>query len=388
LTEWILQDVQVYRDLIPITAKYAYLNNSESSPNSLPVIKAVQEFLKEDLQAVQTFKHLEEQCPRSVVSSLLGCREGEIVYMPSTAFGINTAANMVNCKPGSNVVIDELSFPNNMYVGLKLKERGVELRRIPVTIGGKGTYEKMEKFIDDNTAAVIIDHVSWINGYKYDLRVLADMVHRHGGYLIVDATQSAGAMKINFSQFDIDFLACATYKYLMGPAGAGFLCIREDLQSKVDPYILGWWGMQHSGHPDYIFNTEKLDFRNDVKRFQTGVLSVLSFVAAGAGLGILASAGIESIEDRVLAITGRLIEKVDTIGVKINGPVEDQNRGGIVHLAVNNPVNVCEKLRDRNVIVAPRGLVNLRGIRVSPHFYNTDEEIDKLVDGLRIELLA
>lgn len=337
-----------------------------------PVALAMGAYLKEKFQALDTGAFIERGCPRALLGELVGASKDEICYAPNTSYGINVAANSLPIKPGMNAVLWELEFPGNLYPWLKQRSKGLEIRWLQ---GQRIDASSFEKVIDGRTVVVAISHVNWINGFRFDLKEISQIVHRNGGFLFVDATQSAGAMQTDVRRMGIDVLACAFYKWLLGPSGAGFLYVRDDLIEKLEPPFIGWNGVKNSGPPSYLFDPKEIIHREHAGRYLPGSMSPIPFLGAGAALRMLLDVGIDNIERRVLDLTDYLVDGLDELGVDLQSPRERASRGGIVNFNVSDPIRVQGGLLEKKIHVSARSQEGVGGIRVSPHFYNTEIEI-------------
>jgi selenocysteine lyase/cysteine desulfurase len=231
--------------------------------------------------------------------------------------------------------------------------------------------------VDDQTAAVAISHVEYSNGFRNDLKALSEIAHEHGAIIIVDVCQSAGALCVDVKRDKIDFLATSSYKWLLGPSGAGFLYVQKDLVTKSEPVFVGYEGVKPEVFESIkLWNNQELKFVDTASRFETGGLSVLSYAGAVAALKLILEVGIDEIEKRVTGLTGHLIERLKEEGFKLQTPDDIKHRSGIVNFFVIDPRGIAEKLEKKGIIVSAR----MNGIRVSPHFYNTEEEIGRLIE--------
>ena len=196
----------------------------------------------------------------------------------------------------------------------------------------------------------------------------------------MDAIQSAGVIPIDVKRDGVDFLTAACYKWLLGPAGAAYLYVREEFIEKLEPPYVGWASVKHE-----IFETVdfwdiwSLRLSETANRFEVGTPSTVSFIGAAEAIKMLLNFGIEKVERRVLELTDYLIDKVKMLGLKLQTPEEPQHRSGIVNFKIEKPKEVVERLRQKGIVVSARA----NGIRVSPHFYNTKTEIDTLIDEIR-----
>jgi selenocysteine lyase/cysteine desulfurase len=228
--------------------------------------------------------------------------------------------------------------------------------------------------------AVVISHVEYANGFRNDLKALSQIAHEHGAYLIVDAIQSAGVIPIDVKRDGVDFLATACYKWLLSPPGAAYFYVREDLIEELEPPYIGWASVNQAVFETVDFwDIWSLQLSANASRFEVGTPSFLSFVGAAEAIKMLLNFGIENIERRVLRLTDHLIKAVKALGLKLQTPEEPQYRSGIVNFKIDKPKEVADELRRKGIVVSARA----NGIRVSPHLYNTEEEIERLVDEIR-----
>jgi cysteine desulfurase/selenocysteine lyase len=368
--------VSKFRRIVPITRSAVFLNHAETSPMLTPVARAMGAYLKEKFQALDTSSFISRGCPRALIAKLIGASEDEICYAPNTSYGINIAANGLRLGPSNNVVLWDLEFPGNLYPWLRQRNRGAEIRWLH---GRTYDLSELEKLVDHETAVVPVSHVNWMNGYKPDLKQISEIVHKAGGYLFVDATQSAGAMSIDVKRMGIDILACAFYKWLLGPSGAGFLYVREDLVEELAPPFIGWNAVKNTGPPSYIFNPKEIEPQDRARRYLPGSMSPIPFMGAGVSLNLLLDVGIDRIEKRILDLTDRLTKGLKSVGLDVVSPQVRSLRGGIVNFNVAEAPEVAGRLSRKKILVSARSQEGVGGIRVSPHFYNTEREIDELV---------
>ena len=372
-----MESLEKIRELFPIVQNRVFLNHAAQSPLPKPVADAVHKYVEDYVNF--GFSSLEEEdYGKALFARLIGAKKEEIALVENTSLGLNIAANVLRYPPGSKVVTTDLEYPSVVYPWLR-KSLGAKVHYVK-NVDGKILLEEMEKAVDDKTVAVVVSHVEYVNGFRNDLRALSQIAHEHGAYLIVDAIQSAGAIKIDVKRDDVDFLATACYKWLLSPPGAGYLYVKEELIKNFEPPFVGWASVKQE-----IFET--LDFwdiwslrlSETASRFEVGSPSTISFVGATAAIKMLLDLGIEKIEERILKLTSHLIETVKNLGLKLQTPEEKQHRSGIVNFQIANPKEVVRNLRSKGIVVSAR----THGIRVSPHFYNTETEIETLVDTLR-----
>ena len=367
-------NVDKERKLFPVTKTKAFLNHAASSPLPAPVIAAVQNYLENSL-----FLEEDHSAPnegRCLFAQLVNAESTEIALVPNTTTGLNIAANTLDYPRGCNVVTTDLEFPTVVYPWLRSKLKpNVEVRYIK-NMDGKMLLDDFERMVDDRTVAVVVSHVEYSNGFRNDLKALSEVAHEHGAVIIVDVCQSAGAPRIDVKRDKADFLATSSYKWLLGPSGAGFLYVQKDLITKSEPVFVGYEGVKPEVFKTIeLWNNRELKFVETAHRFETGGLISLSYVGASAAMKLILEVGIDEIEKRVIGLTGYLVERLKEEGFKLQTPNIVERRSGIVNFFVNDPRGKVEKLEQKGIIVSAR----MNGIRVSPHFYNTEEELDRLI---------
>jgi len=372
-----MRDIQRLREQFPITKNKVFLNHAGMSPLPKPAVEAMQKCMDECAATGSISGDPDE--PKKLFARLIGAdTHDQIAFVENTSMGLNIVAHMLNYRSGSNVVTTDLEYPSVVYPWLGSRI-GVEVRYVK-NVEGKILLNDVEKLVDDKTVALAVSHVEYVNGFRNNLRALADIAHDHGAYLIVDAIQSAGVIPIDVKRDNVDFLTTACYKWLLGPAGAGFLYVRHDLIQEFEPPLIGWASVK----PEVFETLDLWEIRNlklaeTATRFEVGTPSFYSFVGAAAALKLLLDVKISIIEKRVLALTELLIEAVKNRGCRLQTPEEPvECRSGVVNFLIDKPGERVERLGKKGIIVSAR----THGIRVSPHFYNTEEEIDKLIDDL------
>ena len=373
-----MKNIEEIRKQFPIIKNKVFLNHAAVSPSPKLVVDALHKYIDE-FSNFGTTSIDWNNGGKAFFAELIGAKPEEIALVENTSVGLNIAANVLRYSPGSKIVTTDLEYPSVVYPWLR-KSLGVKVHYVR-NVNGKILLEDLEKAVDDNTVAVSISHVEYVNGFRHDLRALSEIAHEHGAYLIVDAIQSAGAMQIDVRKDDVDFLASACYKWLLSPPGAGYLYVKKELIEKFEPPFLGWASVKPEVFETIdLWDIWSLKLSETASRFEIGSPSFLSFIGATEALKMLLNFGIENIERRILKLTSHLIESVKELGLKLQTPEEPQYRSGIVNFKIEKPQEIVEKLNNKGIIVSARA----HGIRVSPHFYNTEEEIDRLMEEIKI----
>jgi len=372
-----MENIDKIREQFPITTNKVFMNHAAQSPLPKPVTDAVCKYVN-DFSKFGTTSIEWNDGGKPFFAKLVGAKPEEIALIENTSVGLNIAANVLRYPRGSNIVTTDLEYPSVVYPWLR-KSLAVKVRYVK-NVNGEISLEDVEKAVDDNTVAVAVSHVEYVNGFRHDLRALSEIAHEHGAYLIVDAIQSAGAMQIDVERDDVDFLMSACYKWLLSPPGAGYLYVKEELIEKFEPPFVGWASVKEEVFETLDFwDIWSLKLSETASRFEVGSPSFISLVGATEALKMLLHFGIENIEKRILRLTGYLTDAVKDLGLKLQTPEETRNRSGIVNFKIDKPQEVAEKLKKKKIIVSARA----HGIRVSPHFYNTEEEIDRLIDEIK-----
>lgn len=311
---------------------------------------------------------------RSRLAELLGADADEVAIVDNTSRGSNLAIQMISAPSDANVVIDETSHPSAIYPWLLPQKTGVDIRK--VSTAGPDT-ESIESAVDDRTIALIVSHVDPVSGFRHDLPTLADLVHAHGGYLLVDVAQSAGAAELDARAMGIDFMSGTVMKWLLGPPGVGFLYARREHLENMQPGNVGYIGVDD---PDGSHLSGPLPFKSGAIRHEIGLASLPGIAAARQGLEIILDAGISAIEQHVLDLTGLLISELAARDVRVLTPNEPAHRAGVVAFHAAQSVQLARHLRHRAVDVWGYGAD--QRMRADPHLYNTPDDVMRLVDGL------
>lgn len=372
-----MDNVQKIREQFPITESKVFLNHAAQSPLPKPVADAIHTYTDE----FSKFGTSLIECDRwgkPQFAKLIGARSEEIALIENTSVGLNIAASVLQYPPGSKMVTTDLEYPSVVYPWLR-KNLGAKVHYVK-SVDGKVSLDDMEKAVDDKTVAVAISHVEYVNGFRHNLRVLSEVAHEHGAYLIVDAIQSVGTMPINVKTDDVDFFMAACYKWLLSPSGAAYLYVKDELIEEFEPPYVGWASVK----PEVFKTTDFWDIWNlklskTASRFEVGSPSTISFVGAAEAMKMLLNCGTENIKRIIIKLTDRLIDSVKDLGLELQTPEQRQCRSGIVNFKIGKPQKVTDKLNKKGIVVSARA----NGIRVSPHFYNTEEEIDKLIEEIK-----
>jgi cysteine desulfurase / selenocysteine lyase len=367
-----LQNIGTYLDtaftgLMPNVVKSAHeaFLNERSLFSSIPNDKTILGLWLDKLEIV-----------REKLAIFMGTKPQEIALTYCTGCGTNIAINGIDWKSGDNVVTDDLSYPTDIHVINGLKSKGVEVR-FAYAKNGKIALEEIEKLIDNKTKALVVSHVSYINGFRHNLKRLADLIHEKNGYLIVDGTQSIGAIQVDLHKEQVDFFSCSPYKWMVGPPGVGFMYVREELLSKIVPDRIGWSSTENY---ELYESLESPPFWNHAKRFEYGTLNFEGIYALEASLDYLNGICIKEIEQHDLHLTKILYERLVELGVDVITPPD--NNSPIVAFACEDVPDYSQKLKEQRIYITSR-FWKQPMLRISPHFYSTEEDIAIFIDAYK-----
>lgn len=223
-------------------------------------------------------------------------------------------------------------------------------------------------------ALVCTSHARSFTGSLLDVEPVADAVHERGGLLLLDAYQSAGVVPIDVATTGVDLLVSGTLKFLLGGPGIAFLYVDADFVGDLEPAAIGWFGVAEP----FAFETESFDYAPDARRFELGTPPATAAYQAAAGMDLIAEVGVERIRDRVREHTRHLLEGAEDHGFAVRTPREDARRGGVVNVQVVDPDGTAEAMLAEGFALSTRG----GGVRLSPHFYTTEEEVARAVASL------
>ncbi len=366
-----------YRGEFPITNHFIYLDHAGVSPVSLRVSDAVGEFMqnaagKTPLDYSSWGERIEEV--RISCARLLGCGAQEVAFVKNTSHGISIVASGLDWQKGDNVLVFEKEFSSNIYPWLNLKELGVEVRFIPLR-DERILFSDIENLIDSRTRLVTMSSVQSVNGFMIDLSKLGDLCRSKGILFFVDAIQSLGAVPMDVRECNADFLSADGHKWLLAPEGIGIFYCREELATRIKPNLIGW----KSVRSDHDFENIDFDLKDNALRFEEGSFNTMGIYALGAAVDLLLEIGVDKIEKRVHELGDLIIDGAEKRGFFIKTPKDRAERGGIVSFSGDfDPSEMAERLLEMKIVVNYRG----GGLRIAPHLYNTEDEINKLFEAI------
>ena len=271
------------------------------------------------------------------------------------------------------IVLQDLDFPTNHYFFEGLRRYGAEIEYVPSDGSISAPIERLIAAIDEETALVPMSMVLFRSSCLQDVKPVIEQAHRVGAKVVLDVYQATGTVPMSLAELNADFAVGGSVKWLCGGPGAGYLYVRPDLMNELRPSFVGW-----AAHASpFGFETGAIRYAEGIERFQSGTPNVPGWMAARAGYEIVGEIGVPAIRARSLALTRRLIDAARARGWRLNTPLRDEERGGTVVVDVPNGAAVTDELLRQQVIVDFRPNA---GIRIAPHFYTTEAEIDRAVE--------
>jgi cysteine desulfurase / selenocysteine lyase len=366
------------RNEFPVTRRWAFLDHAAVAAPTERARRALVEWT-DDLSAngVVTegrwLKRVEET--RQLFGRLLNADPLDIAFVKNTSEGIDFVAEGFPWRPGDNVVTSADEYPANLYPWLNLQSRGVEVRRV-TSRGPRVDLDDFRAAMNARTRLVSLSFAEYASGFRNDLDAVSALCRERGAYFFVDAIQGLGVLPLDVQRTPVDFLSADGHKWLLGPEGAGVFYIRRELVELLRPVSVGW----NSVVGAWDFATIDLRLKPHAGRWENGTLNIGGVVALGASLGLLLEIGIDVIEKRVLELTDYLCERAHSADIEVFSSRLPGDCSGIVSLVVPGAdlKELVRRCRGAGIVVNQRA----GRLRVSPHCYNTHEEIDRLVEVL------
>ncbi len=362
-------DIARIRAEFPIAERAVYLNHAAIGPIPRRAQRAMAEAGEEYLVLDRGRWADRERQVREQSAALINARPEQIAFIKNTSEGISLAANGIAWRAGDNVVVPAGDFPSVVYPWLNLADQGVEARLIAAR-DGRIPLDDIAAAIDGRTRAIAISTVQFKTGFRCDLAAIGALCGAHDLLFVVDGIQSLGALACDVRRCGIDVLAADAHKWMMGPQGIGILYCSDRALERLAVRAVGWLSVKEP----FEF-LPQIDLLPDARRFEPGSANSIGIFGLGGTLDLVLELGIAAIEARVLALTDLLCDGLARKGYRVRSPRGAGERSGIVIFdsAAHATDDLFQRLTAERVIVSVRG----GGIRVSPHYYNTEDEIEQ-----------
>ena len=315
------------------------------------------------------------------IAGILGGKPGTVQIQPNASIALSSVASCFNFSEGdrNKIVTSALDFPSMEYIWDAQSRLGANVEIVHSHDGITVRLEDILDAIDDSTCLVALSHVSSRSSYRVDAKAIVERAHECGALVLLDVYQSAGAVELWASDWGVDFLIGGTIKWLCGGPACGYLYVRPDLQKDLAPRLTGW--VAHD--EPFSFSAAPMRYTGSVRRFAQGTPGIPALYSVLPGLEIIEEVGVKTIQAESQRRTGWMIEFASEKGWKINSPPNTEDRGASVMIYVEDGPGMVKRLAERKVFVDCRPGV---GLRISPHFFNTDEEVREAM-GILAELM-
>lgn len=374
-------EVERWREEFPILKEVAHLGNCSQSAQSKRVIAGIRRYLDNWGSVGMDWDSWMEEIAlaKAEFAKLIHAKPEEIAIASSVSDLVSSIANSLDYTgKRKKIVVTDMEFPTVDYVWLANQRHGAKVDFISVNENHEIELSEYERYIDEDTLLTSVTQVYYLNGFKQDVKAIADIAHRKGSLILVDAYQCLGTEPMDVKSMNIDILVSGCLKYLFGIPGVAFMYVNPGLIQDLKPSVTGWFGQTNP----FLFQTRYLDWANQTSRFDTGTPPVLNAYAVRAGLEIINEVTVPKIKDRMDMLSAHALDGVVKRGLKTISPFDVRKKGGTTAIVCGDKVDshTMEKLlRERNVIGSGRGEV----IRLAPHFYTKPEELDYALDCIR-----
>ncbi len=369
---------------MPTAERWAYFDHAAVAPLSRPAATAITDWMNEALFDGNTaWIRWARECEstRATAAQLIGAQSQEIALVPNTTAGITLISEGLDWRQGDNVVTLADEFPSNVYPWFNLQDRGVETRRVSTEKSGYLDLNQLAAACDVRTRIVSVSWVGYATGYRHDVRQIADIAHQRGALMFLDAIQGLGVFPLNVNDLKIDFLAADGHKWMLGPEGAGIAYIRREHLDRLRPFNLGWHSVVQTDYTQI-----ELKLKSSAARYEGGSQNMAGMLALGASLKLLHELGQDNVAASVLDITDQACARLTEIGAKIVSDRrldhrDGEQRSGIVAFELPG----CDPMELKKHCMTCKVPLSCRAgrLRISPHAYNNEADLDKLVEALK-----
>ena len=372
-----------FRRRMPICQNWVYFDHAAVGPLPQPAAQQITDWCHQATHEGDTVWpswHRAVQQMRQTAAGLIHASVDEVALVNSTTQGIGLVAEGFPWRAGDNVVLLRNEFPSNLYPWMNLASQGVEARIVDPDHDGRPNLDRVLEACDDKTRLVAASWVGFVNGYRIDLARWTAAIHEQGAYFFLDAIQGLGVFPLDLQQIPVDFLAADGHKWMLGPEGAGLFFVRNQHLDLLRPLGVGW----NSVVQNFDFDTIQMQWKPTAARYEGGTMNTVGFLALGASLEMLRSCGLahnsSRLEQQVVQLGDYAVDRLQAVGAEIISLREPGHLSGIITFRLRDADHaaVREACLARGVVLSHRG----GGLRISPHAYNNESDVDRLMDCL------
>lgn len=312
---------------------------------------------------------------KELIGKWINSDKNRIAFVDNTSNGLNVLAQGLDWRVGDRILLYDVEFPSNVYPFMNLKKYGVELDFISPT-NGRIEFGDIEKNIQPKTKLLTLSHVQFLNGFCADLKTIGEFCRSKGIIFCVDGIQAVGAVPVDVKQMKIDFMSCGVYKWLMSVEGTAFIFLNEEMQERINQKYVGWTSVKDAWN---ILNYD-LTLDDSARRFENGAMNFPGIASLNSAMKMFNSYGLDELHKKIISNTQYLIKKLDEFGIQPSFISKSENElSGIVAFKIKNVNRLNDILLANDIHCAVREGY----LRISSHFYNTQDEFDKLIDLIK-----
>ena len=375
----ILENEELRRHEFPVTRDKIFLAHAGDAPLPRRVAEAVANYAHEATTGDQekfVYPGILEK-GRKLGAQLLNCQSNEVAFVGPTSLALSFIASGLKLRRGDNILVYFEDYPSNVYPWMALADKGVEVRMMNTRGLGLIRPKDVVGQVDENTRLVALASCHFISGYRLDFQAIGKHLHSRNILFCLDAIQTVGAFPTTMEE--VDLLAADAHKWLMGPCGAGLMYVRGSLQESITPPIYGWHNVRC---PNYVAQ-EHVVFRSGPQKYEAGTHNLLGIVGLVAAMELILELGVENIARELLRKRALLVPALQAKGCTVlQADAPPENASGIVsfHRPGSDLAALHQKFTDTGVVTSLRGdRTGQQYIRLSPHYYNTDAELERVL---------
>ena len=364
-----------------------YLNNASVSLMPFSSIEAMKNFLVnysiKGPDSIDSDVFLKEKLIRirRTISNLIHCRPEEIVFTQSTTDGVNMVATGLSFDSKSNVVIRGMAHEHhaNYYPWLRLSQK-LSLKSLKTDLNGFFDIKELHNLVDKNTKCVALSHALYNTGAILPVEEIGEYLEKNNVPYFIDTAQTVGCFgEYNFKKTKSNFMSFNGSKWLCGPMGTGIFYCKKESSKLLEPSSIG-------GESAMVYDETSLAYKDIPDKFQTGFRNYVGFVGLEASINYMLQFGLNNIRSKIMKLSNQMREELSKIsGITLFGPEDQSKRTSIVSFSIDGqePQKIVELLEKKKIVIAVREIVDKKILRASPHFFNSEEEIQKVVDEIR-----
>jgi len=379
----LLSDTELRHRLFPITKSRIFMAHAAVTVLPGPVAEAMSTLIQRCSEEFRDFSETLAliQRTRESAARLINASPDEIALLGPTSLGLSLVANGIAWAPGDEVVCYLDDYPANVYPWMNLRDKGVQIRFVEPAQVGELTVEALQRVLTPKTKLVALASCSFLSGFRIDIAAIGKLLRERGILFCLDAIQTLGAFPTTVEY--VDFLSADAHKWLLGPLAIGVVYVRKELFEVCRPTLLGAWNLKA---PNFVAQNQ-IEFVEGAQRYEPGVLNLPGVVGMKAAIDFLLEIGIDKIAQRILSIRSRLVSGLTELEFTLLGENNTpMHQSGIITVAhpTRDIVSEHKRLLENGIVCSPRqDRQGNQYLRFSPHFYNSEDEIDRVLDVLR-----